>query len=554
MNDEHIGFLGVNWRTYGLVEPGELWHAENLYPMDPSQRSAWMARPRFKVDDGTNLSTPVHLIGSWDVSGSRRTFAVMGDIAGDASIRASIGGGGWVEYISQAEMTTAVVDISLANSDMPMWAEYNGKAVFVDQTNQPFSWDGGNASGDLTKLTNAPATVAFHRPTVYYGKLFFIKEGNTIVWSEENQENVGYEANGYNNAWDLKQTSGADVTAIHATNRALFYWRRSGIGVIEGAVTPNFRTTGVHDAISTEIGTRSPLSTYWARDTMFWVDEHNRPFAWRDGEIYELWQQLAGWYKESATANPFGIQGLPQAAYVQRWRTSYSPETGQILFWYTTDYNGLSGYYYRQALAFDLNTLRFTGFWTISSSAKAYAPADVYDGANSVNTTGIAIKSSGMALVAVLGQGNPEGDELTASTYTYEDKRLIYPPQYRGKLVSVIDQIDVVAKVDIGATTTDATRISARPITSELPYNDVAPAYQTKDLQYEQATADTEQEHGLWQKATFGVDVRARWAAIDAKVESWDTSGDAARDGDAELGILAVNSRVEGIDEEPEDV
>jgi hypothetical protein len=72
--------------------------------------------------------------------------------------------------------------------------------------------------------------------TVYYAKLFMLKrDRKTIVWSEENQPNTGYEAGGYNNAWELTQTSNEPLTAIIGTNEALYYGRKTSVGAIRGA-------------------------------------------------------------------------------------------------------------------------------------------------------------------------------------------------------------------------------------------------------------------------------------------------------------------------------
>lgn len=150
--------------------------------------------------------------------------------------------------VTTANLTTATITL---NTSGPIFAvPFQGQVVISDGTNTPFMWDGTSGAGGLTKLTNAP--VAFGPPTVYYAKLFFIKNSDrgTIVWSEENSANTGYEAGGFNNAWTLSQTGTRPLLAIAGTNEGLYYFRRDSIGIIRGAVTTTFSTTGTHDGVS----------------------------------------------------------------------------------------------------------------------------------------------------------------------------------------------------------------------------------------------------------------------------------------------------------------
>jgi len=187
-----------------------------------------------------------------------------------------------------------------------------------DGTNKPFAWDGTT----FTSLTNA--STAYGRPTVYYAKLFFIKwaERSTLIWSEEGLVNTGYEAGGYNNAWTLRQTDQNPLYAIEATNEALFYWRARSVGSIEGPVLENFTSTGVHDSISTTVGSMSPGAIVLRNDKIFFPDADGRPHYLQIGRpgVRPIWYDCA------VTISELNKGDLEVAVGV-----NYTP-TDQILF------------------------------------------------------------------------------------------------------------------------------------------------------------------------------------------------------------------------------
>src|SRR5688572_19105391 len=90
----------------------------------------------------------------------------------------------WFKQVSTANLTTA--GIVLANVGRVFMVPFNGLMLISDGVNLAFTWNGTAGAGGLVELTNAP--VFYGRPTVYYGKVFGIKdtERDTIVWSEEN--------------------------------------------------------------------------------------------------------------------------------------------------------------------------------------------------------------------------------------------------------------------------------------------------------------------------------------------------------------------------------
>jgi hypothetical protein len=162
--------------------------------------------------------------------------------------------------VTAANFTSAGVTAS----DSTHWVQYLDDIVFVQDDGVPWTWDGTTGAGSLTNLTNAGNVAAYTAPAVYYGKLFFIKSSDrrVIVWSEENDAATGYEAGDYNNAWTLSQTNSHPLLWILGANNGLYYWRDDSIGMIQGAVTPDFSTTGTHDGVSTSTGIYAPTDTF----------------------------------------------------------------------------------------------------------------------------------------------------------------------------------------------------------------------------------------------------------------------------------------------------
>jgi hypothetical protein len=248
-------FYGMRY-AYDPTDNGEnsgfVYDALNMLPADPVKGGAYLRRPadeRATVGAGT-------LVAQWlGVFRLRSGFVNVGIFSGEIYTRS---GTTWTKRITTANLTAAGITVS---GTRPCGCvTYTNKLIVNDSVNQPFMWD-GTAGGGLTLLTNAPAK-CYGVPVVYYGKLFFIKDvaassadRSTIVWSEENAPNTGYEAVGYTDSWTLEQSGSGAIYALAATNEALYFFRQHGIGAIHGAVTTTFSSDGVHDGISTVWGT-----------------------------------------------------------------------------------------------------------------------------------------------------------------------------------------------------------------------------------------------------------------------------------------------------------
>lgn len=200
--------------------------------------------------------------------GTRVSIVVVGGIV---YTRDDWGGAGsFTTALSQADLTSA--SIALSQSARISAVTIGNQVVFSDGVNTPFMWD-GTTGGGLTELTNAPV---FYGPiVVHYGKVFGIKstDRTTFVWSEENDPTTGYEAGGFNNAWTFSQTDATPLTALLATNDGLYVFRTGGIGVVLGAVTTDFSSAGTRNAVSEEVGTRSPWGVCYHEGTIWFIDQ-----------------------------------------------------------------------------------------------------------------------------------------------------------------------------------------------------------------------------------------------------------------------------------------
>lgn len=249
-------FLGVRQNTDrdpGFNDPRYALDAVNLYARSPERGGGQV--PRFGFTRATRLG-----------SGSNRTGqGVFHHTALDGTEYRFAFCGGTV-WRGSADLTTwtdvTPVGVSISTTARVYCATFADVMVVTDGVNRP--WKATNLSS--TPITGAylsgvPAAV-YGPPAVYYAKLFFIKadERNTLIWSEENDPDTGYEAGGFNNAWQLGQTDQEGLYCLVGTNAALYYFRATSIGAISGAVTTNFRNDGVHDGVSPSVGTIYPAS------------------------------------------------------------------------------------------------------------------------------------------------------------------------------------------------------------------------------------------------------------------------------------------------------
>jgi len=245
-----------------VVDEEYCYYALNMLPADRSRPSPYMRFFSYGVTDTTLAGA---LQGYEPFQALEDSIVVIGGQLYKTKTWST------TPWVATAALTGA--GITLDSSALVYMCEFNGQLIVSDGVNTPFAVDTAAA---LTKLTNAP--VFFGQPTVYAGKLMGIKSADrkTLVWSEENLPNLGYEAGGYNNAWTLTQGGPGDLYAIRGTNAGLYYWRAESCGAIRGAITPDFVAASTHDDISRQVGSVSTRTLLVEQDIWF-VDQLARP-------------------------------------------------------------------------------------------------------------------------------------------------------------------------------------------------------------------------------------------------------------------------------------
>jgi len=238
---------------------------QNAYPIDSGLNARVVGRPGFAqigAQLGTGSTRRVQGFYQFTkLNGTEYTIC----IAGGKFYTLNWGTSTWTEDTpSAATISTTATCYFVTLADV---------VVISDGVNTPWKWDGSTD----TLLSNCP--VLYGQPTVYYAKLFGIKntERSTIVWSEENDPTTGYEAGGYNKAWTLGQTDQAPLYAVRGSNEVLYYWRERGIGAIRGAVDDDFQNSGTREGVSTTVGCKSPNGIVVGNDKFYFIDADGRP-------------------------------------------------------------------------------------------------------------------------------------------------------------------------------------------------------------------------------------------------------------------------------------
>lgn len=332
-----ISFTGMrDSLDMSTSDPRKAHLLQNVYPQDAEMGGGLRGRPGFSLLGTVPGLTPPairHVDTFTKNNGTRYTIAFAG--AKMYTVDLTTGG-----------MTDVTGTMTIDPAAEIYTVQFSDGVVVSDGVNKPWHWDGTTH----TVLTNAPIT--YGQPVVYYAKLFLINAGNRVevMWSEENQPNLGYAVGGYNNAWQLVQVSQTPIYALVATEQALYYFRDKSIGAVVGAVTPEFASTGVQEAVSDSIGTRSPGSVTVIGRDIFFLDNQNRPqhFAAGGGLTEGLWNDARQTIQKLSTSAQF------------RYRTVYWPWADLILFAVA----GPGATALDRLLVFNIDRKEFVAVWT----------------------------------------------------------------------------------------------------------------------------------------------------------------------------------------------
>lgn len=293
---------------------------QNMLPLELDKPSAFVGRPGFD-QAGAQLGASAKRTGQLvcqftKLDGTEYTVAIVG---GQGIYTYDWSAEAWTQVVTVANLTTNA--IVLSETARCYAVTFNDTLVISDGTNKPFTWTGASGAGGLTLLANAP--VLYGQPTVYYAKLFGIKntERNVIVWSEENDATIGYETAPYSNSWQLGQTDQEGIYAIRGTNEALYYFRARSTGSIRGAVTSEFTADGTHEGVSPTEGTISPdgVEVVGDDERLFFINADAQPH-YVQGGVRPAFDDI----RET-------IRGLDRSKLVNAI-TRFDPTTGLVLF------------------------------------------------------------------------------------------------------------------------------------------------------------------------------------------------------------------------------
>jgi hypothetical protein len=344
----------------------------------------------------------------------------------------------WTRVVTTANLTTASITLQGGANSPVYWVNFAGGVVFNDESNRPFFWDGRTGSVGLTSLTNGPAS-ALRQPVVYAAKLFFIKGAAgevTIVWSEENQPNTGYEAGGFNNAWDLIQTSRSPIQQLAATNYGLFVFRTDQTEIIRGRVTTTFQTDATLAAIpGTGLAGRAPV---FANNRLWWVSQWGRPTMLPIGSTdpIDISVQFEWAFSNEAALSRQGLPGLSAADYSKVLRT---PNTyAEAIYFNDLDKVGFlfhsAGSLRRDTLLYDVEG-RAAGRITDHLATASWGPAPhgvVYDYTNAPSDKRVALVGGDDFPYMIYASGLDADQEFDGSNKSAPELEVVLSKAFEG--------------------------------------------------------------------------------------------------------------------------
>jgi len=272
-------------------QQGKYLLGQNIYPLDPSIGEGVVGRPGIRVMGGiggavgTRRSQGFYQFTKRD--GTEYTIRIVGGKLYTLDWANEV----WSEVVTTAQLTAA--GITLEATASVAFLTFSNTVLISDGINKPWSWNGTTAGG-LVSLTNAP--VFYGQMTSYAGRVWAIKaaETSTMVWSEVDTANTGYEVGGYNNAWTIAQTDPNRLYALIGTNEALYVLRARSGTIVSGQVTSTFAAAASRESLSDTIGTASPFAVVVQDLNIITLDADMHPQLLRPGGagFTELWTPL----------------------------------------------------------------------------------------------------------------------------------------------------------------------------------------------------------------------------------------------------------------------
>lgn len=458
--------------------------AENLYVQSAELGGAYVSRPGFTEADS---SQQLGALGTRRVQLATEFVKINGTV-----FRVVVAGGLVYTYNwGTGQFTNQPLGPLTLSATARIYAvTFADRLILTDGVAKPITWDGTA----FAELTNAP--VLYGQPWVHYAKLFGIKaaERSTLVWSEEADPTIGYEAGGFNNAWTLGQTDQDPLTAGVGFNEAMLVFRARSMTQITGAVNAEFQSSGTREGVSETVGTLSPDALVVVGRTVFFVDADGRPqrYVLNAGIEDEpaIWELAQG---ALATVNKGALPSI-----VGR----YHPTIDLVLF--AVPALGLSDPSF--LLAFDGSSGRYTGTWT---GFPVTALGMWTDTGNQVRMVHGEI--DGRPYVHGVPGGNARDDNFNAGAVPITHFLETGTFGYDVILDKQFDRVDVGVIASTNITDLRVRLVTPRSMSTEVPMTFSGGVALWDDAVWD---VDVWSSQSLEQHGAVGADVSGRWARV----------------------------------------
>ncbi len=450
-------FVGVRDRADVLTaQPDLAFAAQNCYLPSGPLGMPFTGRPGFAQAQAVQLGSGGTRRAqggiTWTRSdGTRQTVAIVGGKV----YTFDYGTATWTESLSAATLSAA--SVTLSTTARVALVPFAGVLVVSDGVNDPWTWTGATNAG-VDEIAGVGAW--YGPPVVYYSKLFAIKASDrrTLVWSEEADPQLGYDIGGYNNAWDNPGGYTAPLTALAATNDALYVFRERIAITITGAVNEDFATAGTRASLSETTGTTAPwavvvLPEGAGANGVAFLDANGRPhLAVHGAGVTPLWEDCA----ETVAMIPRA--SLPNAEAL------LDGTTRCLLF----AVPGSGATWPNMYLCFPLDRLRYAGTWGWDAEAqRSFAVVDA-DGVGRWMHAGV---DDGRVYLHGTATAGPWNDGLAAET-RYIAHRVVGPAlgldAERERMVASIEALFPVNGQTTASVSYETPRGTSAPLVATL--------------------------------------------------------------------------------------
>lgn len=346
-------------------DPGYLVDATNVYLPDPAGASGFYVRPgemmlnnTFSIASGTTCyGQAVHAHVATD--GTVTNLAVIGGIVYRVT---------GTDYSTWTDVTPVGPVVNGTLQKTVKMLSVAGTLIVSDGVNRPWiATDLGSTpiTGTVIQYNAGNDTWAATDMTEFGGAVFYaldnvagVSRRFEISWTEPGLPDTGLEQTNFDNNWPVVQQGNEPLTALCGTNISLFYFRRSSIGRIQGAVGPDLQSTATHDSAAYNIGTLSRDSIQLYGNTIYFIDAVGRPYSIEafGASPNPIWYQLRGKIDRTVATVNEAVTALIARSAIEPVRNIYLVGT------WTPDvtHQNPPG----EMLAFDAATGTYMGAWT----------------------------------------------------------------------------------------------------------------------------------------------------------------------------------------------